>query len=207
MVNKKLLELIREEPLAGMRILDVGCGSGALALELAPHARFVVGIDISAEEVDRARRLAKRMGRANVAFCTCDALKCDYSAFAPDMVVAHFFMDDAVVVKSARALERGECLCFACIEEENLREIGWRSRFAYSERGMRRLLAENGFAVEHLVVERETLTFDSPEDAVSYFIGFKRRWREEKWRRLVEYFKGGGRRITLSTLVGKARLR
>ncbi len=206
MVNQKLLEFISEEPLAEMRILDVGCGSGALALELAPLAKFVVGIDISAEEIDRARRLARRMGMANVVFCTCDALKCDYSAFAPDMVVAHFFMDDSVVVNSAHALERGECVCFACIEEDNLREIGWRSRFAYSERGMRRLLTENGFAVERLVVEREALTFDSFEDALSYFIGFKRKWSEEKWSRLMEYFKGGGRRITLSTLVGKARL-
>jgi precorrin-6B methylase 2 len=206
MVNQKLLELIREETLASMRILDVGCGSGALALKLAPLAGFVVGIDVAEEAIEEAKRKAEREGITNVAFCTCDALKCDYSAFAPDMVVAHFFMDDAVVVKSTEALEQGECLCFACIEEENLEEIGWRSRFAYSRRRMKTLLAENGFTVEHLLVEKEAVYFDSYEDALTYFISFKRKWNPEKWERLLRYFKEGGRKITFSTLVGKARL-
>ena len=35
-------------PLAGdERVLDVGCGTGALALALAPHVREVVGVDSS----------------------------------------------------------------------------------------------------------------------------------------------------------------
>jgi cyclopropane fatty-acyl-phospholipid synthase-like methyltransferase len=49
---------------AGPRVLDIGCGSGEVALELARRGRQVTGIDISAVAVDRARAKAAAEGLA-----------------------------------------------------------------------------------------------------------------------------------------------
>jgi magnesium-protoporphyrin O-methyltransferase len=46
------------DDLAGARILDAGCGSGALAVELAKHGAEVVAIDISPTLVNLARERA-----------------------------------------------------------------------------------------------------------------------------------------------------
>lgn len=50
----------------GERAVDAGCGTGALALALAPHVREVVGVDAVPELLEEARRLAA--GRENVEF-------------------------------------------------------------------------------------------------------------------------------------------
>lgn len=48
-----------EEALRGMRVLDFGCGSGALVALLAPLCLEVVGVDVSPKMVENARaRLA-----------------------------------------------------------------------------------------------------------------------------------------------------
>jgi ubiquinone/menaquinone biosynthesis C-methylase UbiE len=49
-------------------VLDVGCGTGSLCLELAPHAQRVHGVDFSAAMVAIARAKATADGAANVAF-------------------------------------------------------------------------------------------------------------------------------------------
>jgi len=49
-----LLELL--EPKAGERILDLGCGTGALTAQIVAAGAEVVGIDSSPEMIDQARR-------------------------------------------------------------------------------------------------------------------------------------------------------
>jgi SAM-dependent methyltransferase len=49
-------------------VLDLGTGTGAIALALAPHARQVVGRDISEGMLDRAREKARERGIDNVEF-------------------------------------------------------------------------------------------------------------------------------------------
>lgn len=50
------------------RVLDVGCGAGRIALEIAPRCREVVGIDIAESLLDRARSAAREAGISNVCF-------------------------------------------------------------------------------------------------------------------------------------------
>ncbi len=45
-------------PVAGRRVLDFGCGIGRVAAALAPHAREVVGVDVSAGMIAQARARA-----------------------------------------------------------------------------------------------------------------------------------------------------
>ncbi len=49
-------------------ILDIGCGTGSLALELAPHVSFVHALDLSAQMVKIANRKAQGAGVHNVTF-------------------------------------------------------------------------------------------------------------------------------------------
>lgn len=48
------------------RICDVGCGTGALTLQLAPHCREVVGIDIRPHVLEELARAAALAGLDNV---------------------------------------------------------------------------------------------------------------------------------------------
>jgi ArsR family transcriptional regulator len=50
------------------RAVDLGCGDGALTLEIARFAREVIGIDRSAAQIRRATHLAARRGVANARF-------------------------------------------------------------------------------------------------------------------------------------------
>ncbi len=49
-------------------VLDIGCGTGAIALALADDAKQVVGRDISEGMMERARQKADRRGIENVEF-------------------------------------------------------------------------------------------------------------------------------------------
>src|SRR5580658_9791546 len=49
-------------PRAGERILDLGCGDGALTLKLADMGCTVVGVDSSAPQVEACRRLGLAVG-------------------------------------------------------------------------------------------------------------------------------------------------
>ena len=66
----KLYEAVRvAAALSGReRVVDAYCGTGTIALWLAPYAAEVRGIEIIPEAVDNARQNAERSGRANAAF-------------------------------------------------------------------------------------------------------------------------------------------
>ena len=50
------------------RLLDVGCGPGALTLLLAPHVAEAVGVDADAGMLEQAARLAQERGVRNVSW-------------------------------------------------------------------------------------------------------------------------------------------
>jgi SAM-dependent methyltransferase len=55
------------------RVLDVGCGNGASTCDLAGSAASALGIDLSAQMLENARRRAADSGLANVSFVQGDA--------------------------------------------------------------------------------------------------------------------------------------
>jgi SAM-dependent methyltransferase len=55
-------------PLDQLRVIDIGSGYGATACELAKSCGHVVGIELSPQRVDSARRLAEESQRSNVEF-------------------------------------------------------------------------------------------------------------------------------------------
>jgi SAM-dependent methyltransferase len=64
----------------GEKVIDIACGTGALAIEIAGKAGSVTAIDIDTEGIDAAVRTARRIGLANVSFKVLDAS--DLSCFA-----------------------------------------------------------------------------------------------------------------------------
>jgi magnesium-protoporphyrin O-methyltransferase len=61
--------------LSGQRVLDAGCGTGALAVELAKRGANVLATDISPTLIELAReRLPKDLGRGSIEFFAGDML-------------------------------------------------------------------------------------------------------------------------------------
>jgi ubiquinone/menaquinone biosynthesis C-methylase UbiE len=69
------------------RVLDVGCGTGFLALRFAELGHSATGIDLSPEMIDRARRKAEQTGQ-DVEFRVGDAAALDSADGIYDLVVA-----------------------------------------------------------------------------------------------------------------------
>ena len=61
-------EIIRALLTPDSALLDVGCGTGSLALRLAPSARAVHGLDVSGEMIRIAKEKAAAQGSANATF-------------------------------------------------------------------------------------------------------------------------------------------
>ncbi len=214
-ISPIFLGLLRAEPLARMTVLDVGTGSGRLALALAPHCRRVVGIDRDPGLIDEARRRAQAAGLGNIEFTVADAEQVAFTDIAPgalhvhpDMIVAHLYLSDTLVEEAAKALERGGVLAVLGFHADQWRETGRRSRFAYDEDQVKRLLESCDFALEHLEVERDVRTFDSVEAALAAVLTLEDRWRQDgRWFRYIAYLEAGGRQLTRASLVVKARRR
>jgi SAM-dependent methyltransferase len=122
------LVLLEIEPLEGRRILDVGCGAGALALAAAERGADVLGVDISAPLVEAARARAADLAAAGAEFVQADAQSHRFEPPGFDALVSRFgvmfFVDPVEAFCNLRSAVRpGGRLAF----------LAWRSP------------AENGF--------------------------------------------------------------
>jgi SAM-dependent methyltransferase len=162
-VNKTLIELIFHEPVEDRIILDVGCGTGALAFIVAKRAGKVIGIDISVEAIETA----KKRSVDNTSFFVMDADSSDYSKLGKiDMAVSHLCMSNEIIKRTYAAIPKNGSFIFACFHSDHRIEGGRRSRFSYTEGEMKKVLEETGFKVEYLAVETTKLTFQNKEEAI-----------------------------------------
>jgi magnesium-protoporphyrin O-methyltransferase len=89
------------ESLTGKRILDAGCGTGALALELAQKGASVVAIDLSPNLIELAKERIAPADRQNIDFRSGDMLddglgEFDYVVGMDSMI--HYCAADMLVV-------------------------------------------------------------------------------------------------------------
>ena len=105
--------------LRGQRVLDAGCGTGALAVEAARRGAEVVAIDLSASLVDIARKRAPvDLGEGRIDFRVSDMLDPSLGRF--DWVVAmdsliHYAAPDMaeMIAQLAARAQRGLVFTFA----------------------------------------------------------------------------------------------
>lgn len=84
---EKFIERLNLKP--GLKVLDVACGTGNLALPAARAGAFVTGVDIAPNLIEQARENAKREG-LNIQFDEGDAEAMPYDADSFDAVVSMF---------------------------------------------------------------------------------------------------------------------
>ncbi len=91
-------------PLAGERILDLGCGDGALTIKLVELQCEVVGVDASAPQVEAARRLGLDARVADGARLGFDA---EFDAVFSNAAIHWMKPPDDVIASVWRALRPG----------------------------------------------------------------------------------------------------
>ena len=96
----------------GRRALDVGCGPGRLLLHLAPRFHELVGLDLSAAMLERARAHARAAGQDHVRLVQGDAHRLPFADASFDLVTSAlvvFLLDEpaAAVAEMARVTVPG----------------------------------------------------------------------------------------------------
>jgi SAM-dependent methyltransferase len=192
----------------GERVLDVGCGNGAVSLDAAravgPDGR-VTGLDLSAPMLEVARQRAEEAG-LDVSFVQGDAQSVSFDR-AFDVVLSRFgvmFFDapQMAFANLAKATRPGGRLCFVCWQEmfandwiavpsmamvahvgiPELPEPGAPGPFALADAGRTKDLVESAGWSEVTVDacgERMRMGRD-PEDVVAFMLS------DEMGRRVVE---------------------
>ena len=107
------------EDLSGQRVLDAGCGTGALAVEVARRGADVVAIDLSPTLVDLAReRSPSRPGAGRIDFRVSDMLDPGLGRFdwivAMDSLIHYQAADMAeMIARLVARADRGMAFTFA----------------------------------------------------------------------------------------------
>lgn len=80
--------IVREH--AGARVLDLGCGGGHVSYRVAPHAREVVAVDLTADMLAEVVRTAAQRGLGNIAVRQAPAERLPFEDAAFDIVLCRF---------------------------------------------------------------------------------------------------------------------
>ncbi|HKZ93500.1 MAG TPA: class I SAM-dependent methyltransferase [Candidatus Bathyarchaeia archaeon] len=98
----------------GKQIVDVGCGSGRLAVELAKRGAYVTGIDFSQKMIDMAKTMAEEAGvQGNCTFIRDDYADHVFKQKFDISIALGFFdytKDPAFFVKKMRSMTTGKCI-------------------------------------------------------------------------------------------------
>ena len=139
-------------------MLDLGCGTGLVGVEMAKHVKTLVGVDLSPRMIERARA----RGIYTELICgdlavTLTERPC-YDVVVAGDVFVYVGKLDAVVPAARRTLRPGGVLAFTIESAEDVPEaVGsadyWlrpSGRFAHYAGYIRALASASGFAVQHM---------------------------------------------------------
>lgn len=109
-----LKEILQYVPKKKLKILDVGCGSGFFTILMAQQGHEVIGVDLTADMITRAKELAAEE-KADCTFQVMDAENLEFADEAFDMAISRnltWTLPDAERAYSEwlRVLKKGGCL-------------------------------------------------------------------------------------------------
>jgi ArsR family transcriptional regulator len=138
----------------GMRVVDLGCGDGALTLEIARFASEVVGVDRNAALLARATSLAGRRGVSNAKFVRGDVAALDFKDGSFDLAVMsqtlHCLEQPGKALReAARVLAPGARVLVVELlphSHEWVREKLGHSRLGFAPDDLSKLMHDAGFA-------------------------------------------------------------
>ena len=167
-----LMDALRPEPIE--LALDVATGTGFTAVALAPRVSHVTGIDVTAEMLEEARRLAYSEGVLNVSFELGDAQATKFADQTYDIVTtrraAHHFQDVSKFLREAYRILRPkgrlgvvdmsppEGAEVFCNQIERLRDSSHVEAFTPS--AWKSMVADAGFQIRFSEVVGEHVTFE-----------------------------------------------
>jgi SAM-dependent methyltransferase len=193
-------------PVAG-DALDVGTGTGRVALRMAPRSRRVIGIDVDASALAAARWDAQRRGISNVAFVEADAESSDLTSFnqgrAYALGAARLFLSLALIERVGAALETGGRFVVEALEGRHWHEAGG-SRFNLSAADVATALQQAGLRVLEGCIEHHVHEFSNVRDAEAHLKERRlwTKWRADgRWSRLRDRVQRGQRSLTEAHLV------
>lgn len=98
----------------GKKILDIGCGTGRIAVQLAKRGAYVVGVDSSGSMIQQASILAEKEGlRSNCLFIQDDLAKHVFDEKFDISVALGFFdyvRDPELHIKKMRLITKEKCI-------------------------------------------------------------------------------------------------
>jgi predicted TPR repeat methyltransferase len=160
-IPRKLVTLIAQYLPAAARynVLDLGCGTGLIGPEIAPYAKQLVGVDLSAKMLEkaRARNLYQRLVRSELLSMMHDEPAGSFDmVFAADVFVYVGKLDE-IVGEIKRLLSAGGIFAFSTegIEAASIDDPGYRlektGRYAHSAGYLSGLAAANGFRILEMI--------------------------------------------------------
>lgn len=151
-VPKSLATLVTDVAAPGDRswtIVDLGCGTGLVGAAMKPFARRLIGCDLAARMITRARQ----RGDYDELYCE-DLLATLARTSDVDLIVAadvfiYVGALEATFAACAKALRQGGLLAFS-VERTDAEGVELRTtlRYAHNEAYIRALAATHGFTVE-----------------------------------------------------------
>lgn len=185
----RLLELLQPAP--GSTLLDVGTGTGAVALQATPWVGpegQVTGSDVATAMVSLARQAAAGKGIAGVTFRRMDAEKLDFPDGSFDAVTCAFslfqFPDmSRALAEMWRVLKRGGRLGLsnwgpgyfspvASLQRGLFREFGLRplltNPIAFQPDALQAHLCNAAFTAVELIEETEEVWFENPDEVWAF---------------------------------------
>lgn len=155
------LRAVEAAPAVPWNVLDLGCGTGLVGVEIAPHTRRLVGVDLAPNMIERARHrnvytdlhCADLMTTLSVE----DARNCRYDVVTAADVFIYVGKLDAVIPAIRRVMKPGGLFSFSAEAEEATEEhaprgycLGVMGRYAHSADYLRQLAQRNEFGIELL---------------------------------------------------------
>ena len=115
MRRKILLNLPND--LSGKRILDAGCGAGQFSIELAKRGANVLGIDISANLIEIAKKRLPDNLKKNIEFLTSDMMQChgnfDFVILMDSLI--HYPEKDTIIILENLLQNTNEKMLFTLV--------------------------------------------------------------------------------------------